>query len=56
MSIRVRCVGLGLALLKLGFVQPRLQLLHRLGAILVLAALVLALDDDVGRHMRDAHC
>ena len=48
-------VGLGLALLQLGLVEPRLELLHRLGPVLVLRALVLAGDDDAGREMGDAH-
>ena len=47
-------IGLDFALLQLGLVEPRLQLLHRLGSVLVLAALVLAGDDDAGRQMGDA--
>ena len=46
-------VGLRFALLQLGLVQPRLQLLHRRGAVLVLGALVLAGDDDPGGNMGD---
>ena len=34
--------------------QPRLQQRHRARAVLVLRALVLALDDDARRHVRDA--
>ena len=52
---RLGLVRFRLAPLQLGFVQPGLQLLHRLGAVLVLAALVLALDDDVGRQVGDAN-
>ena len=47
-------IGLGFALLQLGFVQPRFQLLHRRGAVLVLRALVLAGDDDPRRDVGDA--
>ncbi len=43
-----------LLLAHLQLVQPRLQLLHGGGAVLVLGALVLAGDDDAGRHMGDA--
>ena len=45
----------GLALLQFLLVQSRLELLHRLCLILVLAALILALDDDIGRDMGDPH-
>ena len=46
---------LGLALAQLGLVQARLQHRHRLGAVAVLRAVVLALDDDSRRDVRDAH-
>ena len=36
-------------------VQPGAQDLHRLGAVLVLALLLLHRNDDAGRHMRDPH-
>ena len=42
-------------LLLFGGQQPRLEQRHRLGAVLVLGALVLAFDDDAGRHVGDAH-
>src|SRR4030095_7858921 len=35
--------------------EPRLQHAHRLGLVLDLAALVLALDDEAGRQVRQAH-
>ena len=38
----------------LGVAQPRRQQRHRAGAVLVLRALVLALDDDARRQVRDA--
>ncbi len=52
---RFELVGLGLALAHLVFVQARLQHRHRLGAVAVLRAVVLALHDDAGRDMRDPH-
>ena len=42
-------------LLPLKLHQPRLQDLHRRDPVLVLGALVLALHDDVGGQVRDAH-
>src|SRR5688500_6422302 len=49
-------VALGVVLLMLLDVeQPALQDLHRLGAVLQLAALVLTFDDDAARHVRDLH-
>ena len=45
----------GLALAQLQLVQARLEHGHRLGAIAMLRAIVLALHDDVGRQMRDTH-
>ena len=47
--------GLRLALGELVVVHLAAQHLHRLGLVRVLAALVLALDDDAGRQVRDAH-
>ena len=41
--------------LPLQVVEPRFQHLHRLGAVLVLRALVLREDDGARRNMRDAH-
>ena len=49
----IGCVGHGLTLLQLGLVQPGLQLLHRLGAVLVLRTVVLGGDHDSGRHVGD---
>ena len=46
---------LGLALAQLELVELRFQHRHRFGAVAVLRAVVLALDDDVGRQVRDAH-
>src|SRR5205814_7348199 len=46
--------GFGFALLQLGLVQPRLQLLHRRRAVLVLRALILAGDDDTRRDVGHA--
>ena len=48
------CVSLASLLLHLHVEQARLQHLHRLRAVLVLRALVLAGDDDAGRDVRDA--
>ncbi|TLD44612.1 MAG: hypothetical protein FAZ92_03162 [Accumulibacter sp.] len=45
---------LGLPLAHLGLVEARLQHRHGFGAVAVLRAVVLALDDDVGRQVRDA--
>src|SRR5690348_5032289 len=45
--------GFSLALLELGFVKPRLQLLERRSAVLVLRPLVLAGDDDPCRDVGD---
>ena len=42
-------------LAQLELVELRLQHRHRLGAVAVLRAVVLALHDDVGRQVRDAH-
>ena len=50
---RGACAGLGVTLLKFQLVEPGLELFHRLGAILVLASLVLALHHDVGRDVGD---
>src|SRR6185312_8697575 len=50
---RIRRVGFGFALLELGFVEARLQLLHRRGTVLVLRTLVLAGDDDPRRNVGD---
>src|SRR3546814_21157630 len=36
------------------FRSPSLQLLHRLGPVLVLRALILSRNDDAGRQVRDA--
>src|SRR5262249_13990073 len=48
-------LGLGRGLLRALLVeQARLEQRQRAGAVLVLAALVLALDDDAGRQVRDA--
>jgi hypothetical protein len=44
----------GLALAQFEFVEARLQHRHRLGAVAVLRAVVLALHDDTGRHVGDA--
>src|SRR5579872_2287083 len=49
-------IGLGLALLQLGLVEARLELLHCRCAVLVLRALVLAGDHDSGRNVRDPDC
>src|SRR3990170_3373827 len=46
-------VGLGLAFLQLGLIETGAKLVHRLGLVLVLRSLVLALDDDVGRQVGD---
>src|SRR5690606_21207765 len=46
---------LALALRYLGVAQPGREERHRARAILMLGALVLALDDDPGRQVRDAH-
>src|SRR5215218_7067213 len=46
-------IRLSLALLKLSFVQPSLELLHRGCAVLVLRSLVLAGDDNPRRNVRD---
>src|SRR3989441_10768783 len=46
---------LGAALAKLGFVELRFQHRHRLGAVAVLRAVVLALHDDAAGQVRDAH-
>ncbi|EXI65161.1 MAG: hypothetical protein AW08_03433 [Candidatus Accumulibacter adjunctus] len=45
---------LGLPLAHFGLVEARLQHRHRFGAVAVLRAVVLALDDDVARQVRDA--
>ena len=45
----------GLADGEFTFIQARLQHLHRGGAVLVLASLILAGDDHAGGHVRDAH-
>jgi hypothetical protein len=47
-------LGRLVALLQLALVEPRLQHVPGLGAVLVLRALVLA-RDDAGRHVGDAH-
>jgi len=46
---------LGLALAQLQLVEPRLEHRHRLGAVAVLRAIVLALDHDAARRVGDAH-
>ena len=45
----------GAALLHFGLIQFGAQHVHRLGAVAVLGSVVLALHDDAGRRMRDAH-
>src|SRR5690606_17694709 len=47
--------GFALAFLDLGIAQLRREQRQRARFVLVLRALVLALDDDAGRQMRDAH-
>src|SRR5436190_1769683 len=47
-------IELGLIFLQFQIVQPRFQHLHRRIAVAVLRPLVLAGDDDAGRHVRDA--
>ena len=49
------CFGHRALLLQLVLVQPRAQDAHRLLAVLVLRALVLAGGDDPGRNVRDPH-
>src|SRR3546814_20942523 len=44
-----------LALLQLALVEPRAEPVVRLGLVLVLRALDLALDDDAGGKIRDTH-
>ena len=44
-----------MALAHFNFVQARFQHRHRFGAVAVLRAVVLALHDDTGRHVRDPH-
>ena len=48
-------LGRRVALVDLELVELGLQHLHRGGAVLVLAALVLAGDHDAGGHVADAH-
>jgi hypothetical protein len=56
MSVFESSASLRLApLAKLELVELRLQHRHRLGAIAVLRPVVLALDHDVGRQVRDAN-
>ena len=52
---RFELVLFGLALAHFNFVQARFQHRHRFGAVAVLRAVVLALHDDTGRHVRDPH-
>ena len=53
--LRGELVGLGVALAKLELVEPRLEHRHALGAVAVLRAVVLALHDDAGGQVGDAH-
>jgi hypothetical protein len=49
-------IGRLLADLQLALIKARAELVIRFGAVLVLRSLVLALDDDAGWQVGDAHC